>query len=131
MLYVKFAQDQDMEAGLQDSAGLPLGIPKTEPGTQSGFCSMHLSLAGIFVLAIFCAMSFYLYFFIQVPHEQLFREIYALRYQQADTFGTLLEGIGQAQVVKREDLRSGHRRPVELEAQPVNSSQNHGSCATM
>lgn len=100
MLYVKFSMDQDREAGFKLQQG------KQSHGHAS-FCDWHIHPAGVVTMSLFTAMGAYLYWFIQIPHENLFREIYALRYHE-EGFGRLLGELGHGPRVA-EDRRSLRR----------------------
>jgi len=99
MLYVKFAEDQDVEAGFEsdDDETRPVRPVYTAFNVsvnverQSSFlCTTHVHPAGVAVMVLLSFMAFYLYRYIQMPHETLFRQTYAMRYQQGDPFGRLL-----------------------------------------
>merc|ERR1712224_767704 len=60
-------------------------------GDAGYFCELHMHPAGLAVVIMFSYMSFYLYWYIQIPHERSFKEIYAMRYTSGDAFGRLLE----------------------------------------
>eukprot|EP00931_Biecheleriopsis_adriatica_P005868 TRINITY_DN107348_c0_g1_i1.p1 TRINITY_DN107348_c0_g1~~TRINITY_DN107348_c0_g1_i1.p1 ORF type:complete len:327 (+),score=50.82 TRINITY_DN107348_c0_g1_i1:52-981(+) len=143
MLYVKFSEDQDIEAGFQDDE-LHIASTTEQPRHEAApvFCESHIHPAGVLVMVIFCSMSWYLYYYIQLPHERLFKEIYSLRNQQEAAFGHLLEEVraGQTPIsssdelkpqrsraLRREEAVSVQRRPAELAESP----KQNGKCIFM
>lgn len=99
MLYVKFSEDQDVEAGYEtnDDQARPIyyNVSWVAADSYSPICDSHVHPAGILVIIVFVGMAFYLYKYIQLPHEALFKRIYRMRYQQGDAFGRLLESEAQ------------------------------------
>jgi hypothetical protein len=99
MLYVKFAEDLDVEAGLEtdDDQTRPIysmyNRTVSMAHTSNWICSTHVHPAGVATIMLFTGMAYYLYRFIQLPHEQAFKNRYNMRYQQSDTFGGLLATV--------------------------------------
>lgn len=106
MLYVKFCEDQDVEAGYETNDEQTSVVQSRSNQTfllnltnsagdrlrkRWSLCESHVHPAGILVVCLFSVMSFYLYRYIQLPHETLFRALYRMRYQSSDAFGRLLD----------------------------------------
>merc|ERR1712070_930409 len=98
MFATKFAEDQDVEAGYElddkqarvNEAKVSETHETLSAGGANFICESHMHPAGLAVIIMFSYMSFYLYWYIQIPHERSFKEIYAMRYQSGDAFGRLL-----------------------------------------
>merc|ERR1712130_185930 len=92
---------------------------------NSMICTSHVHPAGVATIMMFTFMSYYLYKCIQLPHEQAFKNRYAMRYQQVESFGGLLE---TSPISEQAASSKSGKSPRELAPRFPGA---HGNCVTM